>query len=212
MGSTWWYQTGVTLTVLTSPPGRVVGLDGNEVGISDSGGKFVLERAPRKNHTLSAVHEGYQSQALTEPIGPFAFNAKVPLIMQQQTYRMTAQTRPPSSNVYVDDKLAGKSDVIALVIGIAGIAIIIPIGGLLLAHDDLKENAAATLGVVLLLGDTSLSWWAADRIWEWADLELPLWINRHREMDRLRRTQERRQGRQQRSRQKLFNEKCVRQK
>jgi hypothetical protein len=150
MGSTWWYQTGVTLTVLTSPPGRVVGLDGNEVGISDSGGKFVLERAPRKNHTLSAAHEGYQSQALTEPIGPFAFNAKVPLIMQQQTYRMTAQTRPPSSNVYVDDKLAGKSDVIALVIGIAGIAIIIPIGGLLLAHDDLKENAAATLGVVLL--------------------------------------------------------------
>lgn len=73
-------------------------------------------------------------------------------------------------------------------------------------------TAAASLAAVGFIGTVGFSWWAGDRIWEWIDLEWSLAKDRRREQRRLRRTQGRRQERGQKSRQKLIDEKYVRQK
>jgi hypothetical protein len=73
-------------------------------------------------------------------------------------------------------------------------------------------TAAASLAMVGSIGTLGFSLWAGTAIWEWIDLEWSLAKDRRHEQHRLRRTQEQRQGRRQRSRQKLIDEKYVRQK
>jgi len=105
-----WYETGIRLTVLTNPPGSAVSLDEKDSGLSDSNGKLVTEHVARGIHKLTVNHDAYQPLMQTQAIGPFALDATINLTLQRQTYRITVQTKPPISNVFVDDKLAGKSD------------------------------------------------------------------------------------------------------
>jgi hypothetical protein len=111
-----WYENGISLTLVTNPAMSMVSLDDKPVGVSDSSGRLILPHIARGSHSITVSHDGYQPYIQTQIIGSFALNAAYNLTLLQQTYRVTVQTRPPFSNVYVDDKLAGKSDAFGVLI------------------------------------------------------------------------------------------------
>jgi protein-S-isoprenylcysteine O-methyltransferase Ste14 len=109
-------------------------------------------------------------------------------------------------------------DIPKMIIGVViGMALLIPIVALF-AHffphgcPDCDGTWLRIVGFAIFAGVIAFSFWASHRIWEWIDLELSLRMDRRLEQHRLSQTQEWRQERRERSRQKLIDEKYVRQK
>lgn len=42
-------------------------------------------------------------------------------------------------------------------------------------------STAATLGMIALTGSFFLGWWGGSRVWEWIEVDLALWGDKHRE-------------------------------